>query len=414
MPTPALYADGNPAHFADVPEVFQSNTIDVLYVTDRAREDLEDGTFRYTNGRSASLAYGSAIVRVGEHDTSWDQIVASSTSASGGRFRIGVTSMTEVDRLPETPLPPVMEDGLIVDDPAGVAEQHAAALQFCESMGRRLALTPRKEVFIFVHGINNTFDNAVCRVAGLWHFLGREGVPIAYTWPAGAPGLFGYFRDRESGEFTIFHLKQFLRVLSQCPELEHIHVIAHSRGTDVALSALRELFIEARAAGDDLRQRFKIRTIVLAAADVDLEVAQQRIVAERMGNGAEQSIVYVSPNDRAIGLSQWLFNSIDRIGNLRVQEFQAVRQSLPPGDRLQFINVEERTGFLSHSYFLDNPAVSSDLVLVLRFNRPPGVEHGRPLIPLYEGFWLIKPDYPWTDVPESSEHAPGNEVPTAP
>jgi hypothetical protein len=58
--------------------------------------------------------------------------------------------------------------------------------------------------------------------------------------------------------------------------------------------------------------------------------------------------------------------------------------------------------------------VSSDLVLVLRFNRPPGAEYGRPLISLYEGFWLIKPDYPWTVVPESPDQTSGNEAPAAP
>ena len=70
-------------------------------------------------------------------------------------------------------------------------------------------------------------------IAELWHFLGRQGVPILYTWPAGFGGLRGYTRDRESGGFTIFHLKQFLRLLASTPELEELNIIAHSRGTDV-------------------------------------------------------------------------------------------------------------------------------------------------------------------------------------
>ena len=45
----------------------------------------------------------------------------------------------------------------------------------------------------------DSFEDAIFRIAELWHFLGREGVPIAYTWPAGHPGLLrGYNYDRES------------------------------------------------------------------------------------------------------------------------------------------------------------------------------------------------------------------------
>ena len=80
-------------------------------------------------------------------------------------------------------------------------------------------------------------------MAELWHFLGREGLPIIYTWPAGYPGIFGYTYDRESSEFTVFHLKQAIRWLAKLPEVENIHLLAHSRGTDVTVSAVRELVI---------------------------------------------------------------------------------------------------------------------------------------------------------------------------
>ena len=104
-------------------------------------------------------------------------------------------------------------------------------------------------------------------MAQLWHFMGRVGVPVVYTWPAGHPGLLrGYQYDRESGEFTVFHLRQALELLADCPDVEKIHIIAHSRGTDIAMSALRELHIGARAAGLDTRERYKLGTVVLAAA----------------------------------------------------------------------------------------------------------------------------------------------------
>ena len=100
------------------------------------------------------------------------------------------------------------------------------------------------------YGYNNTFEDGTFVIAELWHFLGRQGVPILYTWPAGFfCRLRGYNHDRESGEFTVFHLKQFLRIVASTPGLEQLHLVAHSRGTDVLTTALRELFIETWAAG---------------------------------------------------------------------------------------------------------------------------------------------------------------------
>jgi esterase/lipase superfamily enzyme len=105
-----------------------------------------------------------------------------------------------------------------------------AAEQVRQEIRQRLALTQRQAAYVYVHGYNNTFEDGALVVAEFWHFLGRQGVPILYTWPAGIGGLRGYTYDRESGEFTLFHLKQFLRVLASIPELEELHIIAHSPG----------------------------------------------------------------------------------------------------------------------------------------------------------------------------------------
>ena len=47
--------------------------------------------------------------------------------------------------------------------------------------------------------------------------------------------------------------------------------------------------------------------------------------------------------------------------------------------------------------FLANPAVSSDLVLSVRYQLVPGAEHGRPLDVSEFGFWVVDEAYPGTD-----------------
>ena len=52
-------------------------------------------------------------------------------------------------------------------------------------------------------------------------------------------------------------------------------LIAHSRGTDVTTTALRELNIEYKAAGKETRKELKLGNLVLCAADLDIDVVSQ-------------------------------------------------------------------------------------------------------------------------------------------
>ncbi|MDP3960991.1 MAG: alpha/beta hydrolase, partial [Pseudorhodobacter sp.] len=164
---------------------------------------------------------------------------------------------------------------------------------FQAAVAAELRQAARKEVVVFAHGFRNDFNEAEASLASIWHYSGRIGVPILYTWPAGNPGLFGYFKDRESGEFSIYHLKEFLRMLAAIPELEHITIIAHSRGSDVTTSALREMVIAERAAGRVPLETLKISNLILAAPDLDFGVMRQRLIAERFGAAFGQVTVYL-------------------------------------------------------------------------------------------------------------------------
>jgi esterase/lipase superfamily enzyme len=395
MPTPNLYVQTSSNPFADIAPSLRTNTVDVLYATDRQPMRQEDGTLVYSHQRSPSLAFGSCVVEIGAN-VSWERLVEESRQRQRSeKLPLHVRAITEQGRFPATPLPLVLSNGQVQTDPAAQAAQDEVAAQLRHTLRERLASTPRKDAYVYIHGFNNSFTDAAFVMAELWHFLGREGVPIVYTWPAGAGGgLRGYTRDRESGEYTIFHLKQFLRILAMTPELEHIHLIAHSRGTDVATSALRELFIEARAAGKDLHSISKLSNVVLAAADLDLEVVNQRLGAERVGLGVDRITIYVSQTDRAIGFSGCLFVSTRRLGQVRPEDLSAEqRRDLEVASRTQIIDARVSSGFIGHSYFHDHPAVSADLVLLLRDNLEPG-SPGRPLVKRGVNFWEITEGYP--------------------
>ena len=402
VPTPNLYADSEVNPFADVPVEFRNNQVDVLYVTDRHRVDAgATGEVAYDHRRSTSMAFGSAVIQYGRNVT-WDEMVRASRSRKRDvSLPRELVKVEEKGRFPPTPWPfdPQADwtDHRLHYDPRVLAEHERVAELFRNDVRSRLAKTPKKDVYVFVHGYNNNFEHAVSVIAAIWHFLPRQGVPIAYTWPAGMGGLRGYFYDRESGEYTIFHLKEIMRILGSIPEIEKIHFIAHSRGTDVLLTGLREILIERGGRDYIPPEDRKLGNVIIAAPDLDLETISQRISAEEVPAKIDHLTVYMSKSDEAIGFSTWLFVSQKRVGRIvqeDLSEVQRQREGVRDFGGGAFVSTNLAAGFIGHSYFYSHPAALSDLILILRDNRNPGEAEGRPLVPLDPGFWRLDDGYP--------------------
>lgn len=80
----------------------------------------------------------------------------------------------------------------------------------------------------------------------------------------------------------------------------------------------------------------------------------------------------------------------------RSEELEALRVS----KKVAFIDARvTKPGSLGHSYFYANPAVSSDLILLMRYHLGPGAENGRPLGTRAKGFWTIDDQYATPDNP---------------
>lgn len=410
MPTPTIYAERGRTPFDTLPESRCTAAIPVVFATDRQPLEEARPNKWYSYERSPSMAYGTLNVNVGK-DLDWDGLREASKSASRPTsLPLSISDVVEIGRFPVTPLAIGLRDGLPLVSDEDAAELELAEGRFCDVMREALSCDDSGRVLLFVHGYNNSFRDA-CVIAGqVWHFLGRRGAVVAYSWPAGIGGLRGYTHDRESGEFTVVHLKQLIRALAACDAVKRIDVLSHSRGTDVATTALRELHLESSARGDSTRRSLKLGHLVLAAPDLDVQVVGQRIVGEGLHLVPETFTVYFSADDNAIGLANWLFLGVVRLGGLapgRLGPAQRERISVLQ-DVIEFIDVRVPSGFFGHSYFYESPAVSSDLVLLMAEDRLPGAEHGRPLRRDDIGFWYIDEDYPRPErlLPD----APGGEA----
>ncbi len=390
MPPPNLYRFEGDAVFENVPPNLRTTTARVIYATDRlpAAEDPSSarGQRWYGHARSDVLRFGVVEVDLAP-ELDWHGLVEESVDGYLPPNPVPeVASVEEVDaysRILREPL----GSGLL-DDPVGQAQLQELVQEYMD-------VAEPNEAIVYIHGYNSRFENAARTIAELWHFTGRHGVPMVYSWPAGFGGLRGYTVDRESGEYTVFHLKQFLRALGSCEGLERVHILAHSRGTDVLLTALRELHLENGRDPARTRQSLKLHNLILAAPDVDFEVFAQRISAEGVLLVPERFTLYISSEDRALSLASWLFSSVRRLGLLRPADLDiAGRRLLQHVASLHVIDARvTRTDFLGHSYFYNNGAVSSDVVLILRDDRDPGKQNGRPLVREEDVFWVIEEDY---------------------
>jgi len=393
--TPNVLRDGSGSRMlSQAPADARKADMEVLYVTDRAQTGQTEHGPDYGYGRSIGAAFGQATVSLAP-TPSWDELVrAASTDGRDQRYLLTLRSVQEVGQVPIATEFMEVHNGQMRLRADAAETVSKARSQLLELVTTHLANTDRKDIYIYVHGVNNSFADSVYRAAATWHYLGRQGVFIAYAWPAGRGGLFGYFYDRESGEFTVVHLKAVLRMLSQCPAVERVHLVAHSRGTDVSMTALRELKIEYDAKGLPAQKALKLDTVVLAAPDMDADVFGQRLLLENLASVSRRLVVYYSHKDKAVGFADWLFSSRLRLGTLAMAGVRPAGQKLLAElGTVQLVQCDVSGFSTTHDYIFNHPAALSDLILVLRDVRDPGEQNGRPLKHLGGAFWQLDNNY---------------------
>ena len=408
MPTPLLYT-GEQAKplFTDIAADRRTPSLDLLYVTDRAPATTPDDVPPYTANRSRYLAFGSTTVEFGNRVT-WDVLVAQSTVTDRKvPIKLNLGATTQLGRFPRIPYEMARVSEGMSRTPGVVAAHEAARIRLQAEVERRLAAAPRKEIVLFVHGYANTFEDAALSMGELCHFLGREFVCALFTWPAAASkiAILGYDVDRESGEFATEDLKKTIRMIADTPGVQRIHLLAHSRGTDLVASAVSDLSVESYITQTTLARRFKIGNIVLIAPDLDIDVAPTIIwkaVSDPdlpYGKAPNPGVVvpspefhitvYVSPNDKALATAGWFLGSVARLGRIDANTLhpEDIAQSRVFGS-FDVIQVDDGSCFICHRYFLSDSRVSSDLISLLRYGSGPNGP-GRPLIEVANPFWRV-------------------------
>lgn len=164
-----------------------------------------------------------------------------------------------------------------------------------------------RRVMVFVHGFNNRYEDAVYRFAQIVHDSGAKVAPIIFTWPSRA-SIFDYNYDKESTNFSRDALEELLRALSSDPAVGDVTVMAHSMGTWLAMEALRQMAIRDGKVGE------KIRNVILAAPDLDVDVFGRQIA--EIGKNNPKFTIFTSQDDRALLVSRRIAGNVDRLGQI--------------------------------------------------------------------------------------------------
>lgn len=191
-------------------------------------------------------------------------------------------------------------------------------------------LTSGKDVGLFVHGYNYSYQEALFRATQMAADADINGIPVVFSWPSMA-NVTGYVADKEAATYSRDALADLLIDLAQKSPRKNVIVFGHSMGAWLVMEALRELRLKGR---NDVIAKLQV---VLAAPDIDTDVFRKQI--EVVGRLNPPLAVLVSKDDRALMAASILAGERDRVGALDVNDPKIRTAAKREG--VQFIDISE-------------------------------------------------------------------------
>ena len=200
-----------------------------------------------------------------------------------------------------------------------------------------------RDVFLYVHGFNQSFETAALDAARLSARLHFHGTTMIFTWPS-KEKLFDYGYDRESAMYSRDAMERLLSVLIANERIGRIHIVAHSVGTMLSMEALRQVYTRNGNAGID-----KIGAVVFASPDIDMDVFTSSL--HRMPPLAPNITVITATNDRALAVAGWIAGGMTRVGAAEKEQLEKL------GVRVIDASAQG-WGIINHDLFLSNDQIA--------------------------------------------------------
>ena len=203
-----------------------------------------------------------------------------------------------------------------------------------------------RDVLVFVHGFNTTFEEARDRAAQIVADTRFGGVAVLFTWPT-KHELFGYVYDKDNATASRDALQSVLQQVAGTPGVGKVHVLAHSMGGWLAMEALRQ---EAISGDRDLSGR--LGEVMLASPDIDMDVFAAQMARLRPANVT----VFATANDRALSLSSAIAQSRQRVGGINPSKPEDRDKIESLGAKVYDLT-KYSDGWIDHGAYADAPTV---------------------------------------------------------
>lgn len=176
---------------------------------------------------------------------------------------------------------------------------------FFGSVKGQIAKSQHREVLVYIHGFNQSFEIAAERTAQLAVDLNLDGAPVFYSWPSQA-SLFGYSADAKTAEDPkrLAELAAFLSAIATETGATRVNVVAHSMGNRYLVRALNRLATKTTKPLFD--------EIVFAAPDVGVDEFKK--AWPNIRKTGKRLTVYASAADKALQISRQI-NQMARAGD---------------------------------------------------------------------------------------------------
>lgn len=307
----------------------ESNYIkyDILYGTNRGI-DLVLNKLQFTNKRDDQLHYGSCVVSI-------------PTSHKTGKLER-----------------PNWFSKLFFEESKNkhftvLENNELSGIDFVKLFKNKLKNSSEKDVLLFIHGFNVSFNEAIMRTAQLGYDLNFKGIVTAFSWPS-VGKISGYEADCSTADISSMYLSEYIKVLLK-GEVDKLHIIAHSMGNVVLTKALEAMKTEGHYPNKIINQ------IILAAPDIDKDVFTNQIMPAIKSD--IRLTLYASKKDNALIVSKKLRYNYPRAGD--------GGKDIIVIDGIDTVDASKvDTGLLGHGYFASTQSLINDIHMVLQGFNP--------------------------------------------
>ncbi len=182
---------------------------------------------------------------------------------------------------------------------------------FLRDMAKAQTGSRRADTLVFVHGFNNTLQEALFQLVQMKADTRAEDAAILFAWPSQG-SVTGYIADKDAATASRDGLADLLNTLARLPGRGEITLVGHSMGGWLTAEALRQLRLTRQ---DATIARLKV---VLAAPDIDVEVFRTQMAT--IGPLSPPLTLLVSKDDKALAFSGFLAKDRNRVGAIDVTD----------------------------------------------------------------------------------------------